>query len=256
MKSLRATTTPRVVLLDVGYTLLKPYPSIEEVCHDVSRRLGIDLSVEQLQGTRHRVEGYYYTARNAEPHIWAAEETVRRFWVAFYSEWLRLSGLDGQAEHLAEAIYDEFAAPERWTTYPDVLPALEELTVLGLRLGAVSDWGLQLAPILHGMALSRYLEFAVVSASVGAAKPDAYLYELALARAAATAEETWHVGDDYRNDVLGARGAGVYPVLLDRSGKAPRVDCPLIHDLRELPALVRAAGCRRLDSGERRELAR
>lgn len=237
-----SSTPPRVVLLDVGYTLLKPYPSIEEVCHDVGRRLGIALSLEQLQGTLSQVEGYYYTAREAEPHIWAAEETVRRFWVAFYSRWLRLSGLDGQAEHLAEAIYDEFAAPERWTTYPDALPALEELKALGLRLGAVSDWGLQLAPILHGIELSRYLEFAVVSASVGAAKPNAYLYELALARARATADETWHVGDDYRNDVLGARSAGIHPVLLDRSGKAPHVDCPLIHDLRELPALLRAAG--------------
>lgn len=233
---------PRVVLLDVGYTLLRPNPSIEAVCHDVGQRLGIELSLEQLRGTRQQVEGYYYAAREAEPHIWAAEESVRRFWVTFYTRWLRLSGLDGQAERLAEAIYDEFAAPERWTTYPDVLPALEELSALGVRLGAVSDWGLQLSPILHGIDLSRYLDFAVVSASVGAAKPNVHLYELALRRAAAAAGETWHVGDDYRNDVLGARAAGITPVLLDRSGKTPRVDCLVIRDLRELPVLVRAAG--------------
>ena len=46
-----------------------------------------------------------------------------------------------------------------------------------------------------------------------------------------------HVGDSLTEDVEGARSAGVFPVLLDRKGKA-QAGCPTIRSLAELPDLL------------------
>ena len=51
-------------------------------------------------------------------------------------------------------------------------------------------------------------------------------------------ERAVYVGDTYLKDVLGARAAGLAPVLLDRSGAAIVQDCPVVGDLRELVPLL------------------
>jgi putative hydrolase of the HAD superfamily len=53
------------------------------------------------------------------------------------------------------------------------------------------------------------------STIVGAAKPDPRIFEIALARAGTTPDETVHVGDTLVNDVAGARAAGITPIHLD-----------------------------------------
>ena len=53
------------------------------------------------------------------------------------------------------------------------------------------------------------------STVVGAAKPDPRIFEIALARAGATAAHTVHVGDSLANDVAGARVAGIRPIHFD-----------------------------------------
>jgi len=47
-----------------------------------------------------------------------------------------------------------------------------------------------------------------------------------------------HVGDHYYADVLGARAAGVYPVLLDRGEWSSNPDCTVITTLLDLPELL------------------
>ncbi|GAF78092.1 unnamed protein product, partial [marine sediment metagenome] len=59
---------------------------------------------------------------------------------------------------------------------------------------------------------------------------------LALERAGVNASETIHVGDQYKLDVVGARGVGISPILIDRDNVYPEItDCPRIRSLTELP---------------------
>ncbi|HLQ28058.1 MAG TPA: HAD family hydrolase, partial [Ktedonobacteraceae bacterium] len=76
------------------------------------------------------------------------------------------------------------------------------------------------------------------------AKPSPALYELALQRANSIADYTIHIGDSYIHDVLGARAAGITPILLDRHGSLEErhVDCLLVHSLRDLPELLQISG--------------
>ena len=94
--------------------------------------------------------------------------------------------------------------------------------------------------MLHAHDVTRHLDFVVASAAVGTAKPHPDIFHVALDRAGLRADEVIYVGDSYISDVIGARAAGISPVLIDREGKAPSVDCPVITSLLELEPLIEA----------------
>lgn len=43
-------------------------------------------------------------------------------------------------------------------------------------------------------------------------KPNRHIFELALEKAELRPEEVWYVGDQYRCDIEGAKGAGLFPI--------------------------------------------
>ena len=81
----------------------------------------------------------------------------------------------------------------------------------------------------------------IASAAVATAKPHPDIFRYALDRAGLRADEVLYVGDSYVADVLGARSVGIAPVLIDREGKAPNVDCAVVRSLGEVLELVDAS---------------
>jgi putative hydrolase of the HAD superfamily len=106
----------------------------------------------------------------------------------------------------------------RFRAYPDVPEALAELRRLGCRLVAVSNWDVSLHDVLERLGLARHLAAVATSAEVGAAKPDPAIFARALELAGVEAAAALHAGDSVEADVLGARGAGIAAVLVDRRG--------------------------------------
>jgi HAD superfamily hydrolase (TIGR01549 family) len=145
-----------------------------------------------------------------------------------------------ERERLVAAVVQTFEDASSYRLYPDVLPALRRLQEHGLQLGVISDWGIGLGLILRHHDLIDYFDFAVVSAAVRHSKPDPALFQTALTRANAIPDYAIHVGDAYLLDVLGARAAGITPVLLDRQRRydPARLDCPVIFDLLGLLTLL------------------
>lgn len=114
------------------------------------------------------------------------------------------------------ALFEFFAAPANWMVYDDVLPALDELRTRGLGLAVISNFDARLYRILAGLGLARYFDSVTISSEAGYAKPAPELFEFALARSGASAEEALHVGDAPHLDVAGALAAGIQPVLIRR----------------------------------------
>jgi putative hydrolase of the HAD superfamily len=109
----------------------------------------------------------------------------------------------------------------RFRAFPDAEPALRDLRARGVRLVAASNWDASLPDGLESTGLAPYLDGAVSSAVVGAAKPDPAVFHAALAHAGCEPHEAFHVGDSPDGDVEGARAAGVRVALLDRHGVLP-----------------------------------
>jgi len=124
---------------------------------------------------------------------------------------------------------------------PGVADALARMQRAGLRLVVVSNSDGTVEQSLIAAGLRGYLAHVVDSAIAGVEKPDPRIFEHALAASGATASATVHIGDLYHADVLGARGAGLHPLLLDPYGDWPRPDCARARDLTEVADALVAA---------------
>lgn len=198
---------------------------------DYCRAIGISSS----EGLRARFTG-------DDPHLatlraWAP--TYRRAaWSAALAE---CSVRDADlAEELAGAFIAEREA--RHWVFPDVAPVLTALSRTH-RLALVTNGSpdLQRAKVA-GAGLAPYFDAVIVSAEVGAGKPDARPFALALAALRVDRARVVVVGDSLDRDLAGARNAGLRGIWLDRAGTAVVGDGPApaarIGDLHQLLSLL------------------
>ena len=81
--------------------------------------------------------------------------------------------------------------------------------------------------------LASFVDELVVSEEVGKRKPDAAIFDIALARVSCTPDVAVMVGDRWEVDILGARAAGIRAVWFNRTGAA----CPDPLVASEIPGL-------------------
>ncbi len=229
----------KAVFFDAGNTLLQPHPSVEEVCAEILAAHGLRVDPEAVRRGLLTADLYYEERYREDDTFWASEGDAAAMWSEMYALAMREAGVEPAVE-LGRELYEEFGKGDRWALYPDVLPVVEELHGMGLRMGIVSNWDVRLPGLCHHLGLSRYLEFVISSANLGRIKPEASIFQAALDRVGVRPDEAIHVGDHYYADVLGARSAGIHPVLLDRTGRTENLDCPVISSLSELPPLLLA----------------
>ncbi len=119
--------------------------------------------------------------------------------------------------------------------FDDVLPTLKALKERGLTLGVVTNMREDMNLIVRRLGLEDYFDFTMTSDIAGIPKPYPGIFEKALVLARAEAKETVYVGDQHNMDVVGARSAGISPILLDRCNLYAHItDCPRINSLHEL----------------------
>jgi putative hydrolase of the HAD superfamily len=76
------------------------------------------------------------------------------------------------------------------------------------------------------------VDVLVVSEEAGVSKPHPRIFEIALERAGAGPPEAVMLGDSWRNDVEGARAAGIRAVWFNRDGRdAPDPAVPVVRSL-------------------------
>jgi putative hydrolase of the HAD superfamily len=233
------THAPRALMLDAMGTLLtfaSPAPLLRA---ELRGRLGIDVG-ERAAEDAIRAEITFYRAHLHEARDARSLDAVRRACAEAMRPALGAPAADAPVELLTEALL----ASLRFEAYPDAAPALRRLRAAGLRLVVVSNWDASLPERLAETGLANLVDGALASAVEGSAKPDGAIFTRALEVAGVSAAAAWHVGDSVEADVAGALAAGVRPVLIARSGRAPEVPAgvPVVASLSELPRLALPSG--------------
>ena len=203
----------RAVLLDVLGTLVElesPAPALRE---EIERRTGVDVG-EERAAAAFGAEIGYYLAHHLEGRDMPGVEDLRDRCAEEIRRTLALDGLDHATAREA------MVAALRFRAFPDALPLLGQLKERGVRVVAASNWDASLPQALERTGVAPYLDGAVSSAVVGAAKPDPAVFEAALECAGCGPDEAFHVGDSPRGDVDGALAAGIRVALLERHGTA------------------------------------
>src|SRR5437867_6529626 len=220
-----ATPKIQAVTFDVGGTLIHPWPSVGRVYAEVAAQHGVkNLSPEKLNKK-------FATAWRAKKNFQHTHED----WAAVVDQ--TFAGLcePRPSQTFFPAIYQRFAELGAWRMYDDVLPALDGLASKDIPLAIISNWDARLRPLLQQFRLDRYFEIIVVSCEVGFAKPSPVIFEHAAKKLGIAPEHIVHVGDSAKEDVAGAKAAGVGALLIDRDKKA--IGAGQISSLRQLEVL-------------------
>lgn len=121
----------------------------------------------------------------------------------------------------AASLYRELYQDARQTV-PGTIALLEALRP-SVKIGIVSNNLLsEQQEKLRHLGLEGHIDALVVSEEVGIAKPDARIFQVALERLQCRADEAVMIGDAWQNDIVGARGAGIRAIWLNRYG----IPCP------------------------------
>lgn len=172
----------------------------------------------------------------------AASDNTR--WKLHFAAMLKELGVDPDSFQLiAPRIIEENKRENLWcVSTPEIRQSLSELREAGYFVAVISNADGTVETLLERAGLLPYLEFVIDSGRVGVEKPDRRIFEMALEKAGVRAEDSWYVGDIYPVDVVGARAAGLKPVLLDPLGRYAGRDCRTTPDVPTFAAqLVSAA---------------
>jgi putative hydrolase of the HAD superfamily len=117
--------------------------------------------------------------------------------------------------------------------FEDSLPVLRELRRRGVRTVIVSNCDHLTRPVVDALGLEREVDAVVLSFEVGAMKPDAEIYRVALERVGAAPERTTFV-DDQPGYLDGAAALGMRTVQVVRGtdpSPLPAGAHPVVEDL-------------------------
>jgi HAD superfamily hydrolase (TIGR01509 family) len=147
---------------------------------------------------------------------------------------------EGSIERMVRCIREEAISPRWHPPFPETELALRKLRARGLSLHVVSNNVDYLPLLLRNLGWSDASESVTFSQELGVSKPDPRIFRHALDRAGCPSDEALYVGDSWESDYVGARGAGIAAVWLNRSGNPPPTACRQVRDLLEFDALFSA----------------
>jgi HAD superfamily hydrolase (TIGR01549 family) len=151
------------------------------------------------------------------------------FWMRhMLNDALGLEG--GEIAALVDQLLQRLGEPEKrlrlWSARLDDVPeALASLQRAEIPLVVVSNSDGSCERLLTSVGLRGFFRGVIDSQLVGVEKPDPRIFSHALEISRSDPARTLHVGDMHAADVVGARAAGIHPVLLDPYGDWGDVDC-------------------------------
>lgn len=230
--------TVRAVFFDFMGTLARFVPEQEDLLVEAAARADITLT-QQAARRGFSAAGDWWNRQMAllslNERLPEERETLYR---EFDQRVLQAAGIT-ISEEAAYQIFRELLRQgheSRLAAFDDVVPALVALQQREVRLGVISNSGQRLLHILADLGLDTYFDTVVTSGEVGITKPQPGIFHMGLERAGVAPDEALYVGDQYQNDVVGARSAGLVPILVDRYDLlGQHTDCLRVRSLAELP---------------------
>lgn len=223
----------RAALLDAFGTLVHLDSPEVALRRELGQRAGLEVS-EADAAAALRAEIAYYRAHHDEGRDATSLADLRRRCAE-----VLLANLPGTGHVSLGDVTHALLGALRFVPFAEVPDALRALRARGLRLVVVSNWDVSLVAALDDAGLTPLLDAVVSSAEVGARKPAPAIFARALELAGVTAAEAVHVGDSAEYDVVGARAAGIEPVLVVRDGApGPPAGVSTVRGLDELAAAL------------------
>ena len=225
------------IFFDWFYTLARFEPPRHQLYSQAFREFDVELPPEKVMRGILVADQYVFEENAKSPVTERSPEAQVKVYIHYPKAILTEAGAKVPRDlplKILERVREQFKKMA-FALFDDVLATLKTLKQQNFILGLLTNLDSDMAPICRGLGLEPYLDFVVTSKEAGADKPKPPIFLAALDKAGVNASEAVHVGDQYKFDVIGARGVGINPILIDRYDIYPEVsDCPRIHNLTEL----------------------
>ena len=225
----------RAVIFDCAGTLLHLNPSPERIFQDSARELGVALELGEIVRA--------YESVNFSLQIKSSKATTRTEREAFYASFngalCMALGIHRSFDRLHPLLLSRFVERRAWVAFED---AAATLAALGKHraVHALANWDRNLSLVLERAGLRSLVGDAAASEELGAEKPARACFDAFLSRNALDPADAVYVGNEYIADVVGARQAGLTPILVDRDNRLPHADCLRVRSLLELTLAAHA----------------
>jgi len=227
----------KAIFFDWFYTLARFEPPRHQLYSQAFREFGIELSPEKVMRGILIADQYFFEENAKSPVAERSPEEQARVYIHYPNTILTEAGAKAPRElslKILKRVTEQFKRVA-FALFDDVLSTLKTLKQQDFILGLLTNLDSDMVAICRELDLEPYLDFVVTSKEAGADKPKPPIFLAALSKAGVNASEAVHVGDQYKLDVVGARGIGINPILIDRYDIYSEVsDCPRIHSLTEL----------------------
>ena len=233
----------QAVFFDLDGTLRHSIPTGGEVFNQYVASLGFSYTEEDRLRALRWEHQYWASSTDLRDDLLAHSADTENFWIEYSRRRLLALGATvewaGEVAAQASAHMGEMYKPE--SVVPDdvrrTLPALRQS---GYVLAVISNRDRPFQDVLESHNLSQFFPYSLAGGEVDIYKPEPGIFEYALKHMKVTAADTVYVGDNYYADILGARRAGLQPVLYDPEQIFPEADCVTIRSFDELIPVIQA----------------
>jgi HAD superfamily hydrolase (TIGR01509 family) len=221
----------RAVLFDAGGTLV--HPDWERLARLATASAGREFVAADLgRKFKEMMCAVDASMQRGEP---VPDDTRKCNWV-FRRVYRALDISDDACEKLSGEIDATHAERHLWSAPdPEASVVLASLREADFRIAVISNTeDGRLEELLGLVELKSHFDFFIDSHVVDKRKPDAAIFQLALARLEIEPAEAVYIGDSYGHDALPALRLGMRAILLDPLDLYPESICPRIRTLGEL----------------------
>lgn len=231
----------KAIFFDLDGTLRHSVPIAGDVFSKYAASLGLRVNEEDLLRAARWEHFYWASSVDLRDDLLAHSGDTETFWIEYSRRRLVALGASSAravelapqvSKHMGEMYKPESIVPE------DVRETLPQLRNAGYLMAVVSNRDKPFQDILVSHELVEFFHFSLAAGEVDSYKPDPGVFNHALDRAKVTAQESVYVGDNYFADIVGARRAGLWPVLYDPKGIFPESDCTTIKSFTELISAI------------------
>ncbi len=195
--------------MDAGDTFVYGYPTFYLAIRDCFRRIGGEI---HLGHTEKVIKTFL---QQNPPSNLIDQEGFTRFFHDLYGNVLQALNYPDDVQEGVAWLWSEWQAGERLRLFDDSLSALKRLSKAGFLLGVISNWDLTFERMLDRLNVRDFFAFTISSIQMGIAKPDPRLFQYALEKTGASANQSWYMGDQIEADIQPAAALGFKTILVD-----------------------------------------
>ena len=229
----------KAIFFDLDGTLRIPSPSPTDAFILFARSLNVQ--IDPISERRVKVWAHEY---------WGQHKLVQQDMQRFDTDgfWINYSRLLLETVNAKQNIHQHAKLVREWfddgyqphvTLASGSIELLSKLKVSGYKLGVISNRSQPFDDVLQKLQIAEYFDFTLAAGEIGAWKPNPHIFSHFIAQFdGLLPSECLYIGDNYFADGLGAKAAGLRPVLYDPDGiyEAPKI--PKIKKMQEITTFL------------------